>query len=511
MRFRSTFSVLGSTLVFLLMCAVAAWGQSDSRDTSTIDSHSLQQQIDELKTELHDMRQELDSTRTQLASLAPHPQKDDQITAAAADPASKDANLNESVEDKIGLLNDKINEEYQTKLESGSRYRVRFSGLLLLNLFTNRGNVDTIENPSLALDIDPATRVRGSIGGTLRQTELGFQVFGPTIFGAHSTGNVQFDFSGGLAPTPGGETMGIVRMRTGTVRLDWTQTSIVAGQDGLFFYPLAPTSYASLNQPPLSYAGNLWGWIPQVRVERRFDSTSRSTITLQAGILDPITAQVPDNSNNARPAGPGEQSRVPGVGTHVGWARPLFGRTLSIGAGGYYGRQQYQILVGATEPPSNVSSWLASTDWDIPLTRWLGLSGSLYRGSALGGLGGGLGQSIVFVNTLPNSPNPPANALVRGLNTEGGWSQLKIRPVQKFEWNFAVGDDNPFAKQLGSGAAPSYLETPLERNRAAFGNVIYRPRSDLLLALEFRHIQSFPIGDKPVSANQMNLGMGIFF
>jgi hypothetical protein len=511
MRFRSAFSVSGSTLVFVLMCAMAAWSQSGSRDIATTDSQGLQQQIDELKAELKDVRRELDSTRAQLASLAPQPQKDEQITGAAADPASKDANLNEPVEDKIGLLSSKINEEYQTKLESSSRYRVRFSGLLLLNLFANRGNVDTIENPSLALDIDPVTRLRGSIGGTLRQTELGFQVFGPTMFGAHSTGNVQFDFSGGLAPTPGGETMGIVRMRTGTVRLDWAQTSLVAGQDGLFFYPLSPTSYASLNQPPLAYAGNLWGWIPQVRVERRFGAPFASTVTVQAGILDPITAQVPDNTSSARPAGPGEQSRVPGVGAHAGWARPLFGRTLSIGLGGYHGRQQYQILERPTDPPSNVGSWLGSADWDIPFTHWLSLSGSLYRGSALGGLGGGLGQSIVLLNALINDPNPPANALVRGLNTEGGWSQLKIRPVQKLEWNFAVGDDNPFARQLDFAAAPTYLETPLERNRAAFGNVIYRPRSDLLFALEFRHVQSFPIADKPVSANQMNLGMGIYF
>jgi hypothetical protein len=41
--------------------------------------------------------------------------------------------------------------------------------------------------------------------------------------------------------------------------------------------------------------------------------------------------------------------------------------------------------------------------------------------------------------------------------------------------------------------------------------MIYRPRSDLLLSWEFRHIESYPSGEKRVSANQANLGMGIMF
>jgi hypothetical protein len=39
-----------------------------------------------------------------------------------------------------------------------------------------------------------------------------------------------------------GISTGIARLRTGTVRFDWTNTSIIAGQDQLFFSPLAPTS-----------------------------------------------------------------------------------------------------------------------------------------------------------------------------------------------------------------------------------------------------------------------------
>jgi hypothetical protein len=102
----------------------------------------------------------------------------------------------------------------------------------------------------------------GSVGGTLRQSILGFEVFGPDVFGAHSSGNVNFDFDGGFPATNNGANSGVVRLRTAIVRLDWKDTSLVAGQDGLFLSPQAPTSFASLIVPALTYSGNLWSWTP---------------------------------------------------------------------------------------------------------------------------------------------------------------------------------------------------------------------------------------------------------
>ena len=51
------------------------------------------------------------------------------------------------------------------------------------------------------------------------------------------------------------------------------------GQDNTFFSPLSPTSFASLALPAFSYAGNLWGWIPQVRVEHRFNLSEGQSIS----------------------------------------------------------------------------------------------------------------------------------------------------------------------------------------------------------------------------------------
>src|SRR5262249_31089445 len=163
------------------------------------------------------------------------------------------------------LLNAKVEEQYQTKVESASKYRVRVSGIVLLSLFKNRGQVDAPDFPALARKSDP-TDIHSSFGGSLRQSMLGFEIFGPTVKGARISGDTQFDFAGGTAneySTP----VGLLRLRTGVVRMAWPKTTIVAGQDAPFFSPLSPTSVASLALPALSHSGNLWTWQPQVRVE----------------------------------------------------------------------------------------------------------------------------------------------------------------------------------------------------------------------------------------------------
>src|SRR5260370_7151238 len=74
-------------------------------------------------------------------------------------------------------------------------------------------------------------------------------------------------------------------MQTASLRMDWQHTSVVAGQDSLFVSPLSPTSFASLATPAFAFAGNLWGWTPQLRVEHRFSVSDQQTLTVQAGTL----------------------------------------------------------------------------------------------------------------------------------------------------------------------------------------------------------------------------------
>ncbi len=87
-----------------------------------------------------------------LAKAAPPPAAP---PASALPPAAKpdaqtEARLTRMEEDQQ-LLEGKVNDQYQTKVESASKYRVKLSGIALLNVFGNSGTVDNQDVPSLAL------------------------------------------------------------------------------------------------------------------------------------------------------------------------------------------------------------------------------------------------------------------------------------------------------------------------------------------------------------------------
>ncbi len=405
-----------------------------------------------------------------------------------------------SLEEEYELLSGKVDDQYQTKVESASKYRLRLSGIVLMNLFSNQGVVDNIDLPTLAY-ARPAGNSGGSFGATLRQSEIGFEAFGPSVAGAKTRADLQLDLAGGFPSVPNGINSGIVRLRTATMRMDWTNTSVVIGQDAIFFSPNSPTSFATLAIPALSYAGNLWAWVPQIRVEHRVALGQESSLLFQGGILDPVSGEAP-YYGYYRQAGPGESSRQPAYGTRIAWTRNVFGQPLRVGVGGYYSRQDYGFN-------RNVDGWAGMTDLELPLSRRFTLSGKFYRGRAVGGLYGAFGQSVLF------SGDPTlASTEVQALNSLGGWAQLKYRPANKWEFNAAFGMDNPYASDL-KYFPYSYLyagsSATLARNQGSFVNMIYRPRSDLLFSAEYRHLTTYTISDGGNSAGHLNLTMGVLF
>ena len=234
-----------------------------------------------------------------------------------------------------------------------------------------------------------------------------------------------------------GVNSGLVRLRTATMRLDWKDTDLVVGQDQLFFAPNSPTSFASLIVPALSYSGNLWAWTPQMRVEHRIAVSEKSTVTLQGGILDPLTGEPPyyPTPGIARPrraSGRGSRLMRDASPTRI----RLFGHTFTIGTAGYYSRENWGY-------GRDVNGYAAMLDWSLPLDQWFPLSGSFYRGQAIGGLGGGIGRSVLYSGPLID---PTTSVLP--LNTVGGWAQLKYRATSTLEFNAAFGQDNPFAADV---------------------------------------------------------------
>jgi hypothetical protein len=497
----------GAMGLLFLSGSMNGWTQTTSSpavpptDAMTDAVRELQAEVRELRTAVVELRSEAGQYRAETEQLRKELQSARGAVPQAAAPTPTGAaaapleDRISSLEESSQLLSSKLDDQYQTKVEAASKYRVRLSGIVLLNLFSNHGRMDSQDTPTWAIPYIPDVSEQ-TFGATLRQSEIGLEVFGPRLAGARTSGNLQFDFAGGSPNTPNGVNMGLVRMRVASMRMDWKDTSIVAGQDNTFFSPRSPTSFASLALPAFSYAGNLWGWIPQVRLEHRFNLSEGQSVVLQGGILDNVTGELPPAF--APFAQAGASSGQPAYAARAAWTRGIFGMPLTLGAAGYYSRQNWSMN-------RNVDGWAAMTDWSLPLTRRVSLTGEFYRGRAIGGLGGAVGRSVLF------SGNPSPQGQLRALNSVGGWSQLKVTASSKLEFNGAFGVDNPFASDVRGFPLSEGFPAPLLQNRSSLLNVIYRPRSDLLLSGEYRHLRTFDIDAGSPSADQVNLMMGILF
>jgi hypothetical protein len=490
---------------FILVFGFPAWAQSNSSAGEVSELRSLvlelqsqlrqtqgqlsraEKQIDELRHDVSGMRQ------SQAASGAA---KNNYVSGAdiSRESSSREPEKLTEVEDPA-LLRAQMDEQQQTKVESASKYRVKLSGLILMNAFSNRGAVDLEDIPGRAFD----SRFSGSIGATLRQTVLGLQVIGPEVAGARASGSISVDFAGGFPRRPYGITAGILRMREAKFNLDWKNDSLMIGQETPAVSPLSPTSYATVAEPAFSWAGNLWVWTPQVIYEHRVRTSDSSYFSFGGGLALPLTEEEPPTAQSTAP-GPGELSRRPAFEAIAEWRSTRKGEPLRIGLGGYLSRYKFDF-------GRHANGWAGTAFWEVPITSYLQWSGEAFRGEAIGGLAGAVWQTEIY-NGNPDLPT----SVLRPLNAVGGWTQLKVKPVTKLEFNVAAGQDNVLAFDLRW--APHLVgeyETVFARNRAAFVNTIYRPKSNLLFSVEYRKIWTYSYTGVGNRADQVNVAAGVSF
>src|SRR5207247_7469426 len=126
-----------------------------------------------------------------------------------------------------------------------------------------------------------------------------------------------------------------------------------------------------------------------------------------------------------------ELIRILSQAIRVGLQRARNERVVALGAGAYHSKQDWGFS-------RTVDAWAATTDWDVPLGRWFALSGELYRGRAIGGLGAGASASVMF-----DGPATEPDSSLQQVDTAGGWSQLKFKTASRMGIKAAVSGDKP--------------------------------------------------------------------
>ena len=471
---------------------------------------TLTRSLERTQTELARSRGEIEQLRAMLgevlkrmdsgASIAPAQGANPDGTQAISGGTGTSSSAQIS-QDDWELLNARVEEQRQTKVESASRFRLKLSGLALFNAFDTAGNVDNLDLPSIALPKFSANPT-GGVGASVRQSIIGLTGFGPQLFGARTSADLQMSFYGGLPSGYTATTSGIANLRIARIRFDWKNASAMAGLDTPFFSPNTPTTYMSVSVPGFASAGNLWGYTPTIRVERRFGGAG-TPFKVEAGLLDPsanVNYTVP---NNLRIASPAESSRIPTYAARASYNRKSEERLTSFGIGGVYSPQEFF-------GDYHQNGWAATADWKFPLLPRTELSGQFFTGRGIDGFGG-----------LPENPYPTQNQflytaltahLVANVGVIGGWSQLKFRWNAQHEFNVAAGTGGRNSAVLRQALGTSFPAALLPaRNQMIFANYIFRPRSDLLFSAEYRRLRTYEVTGPAESAGQLGLAVGFLF
>ena len=501
----------------LLVTLLLAFGpyrihaQAAGRDTAQNQLESLATQLaaaeDHLKQsqqEIERLREQVNALRAQLSATdaSPSVQSTNKASAEAAQNLTEGSSSSVAdLKDQLAVVQSQVEQHEQIKVESASKYPVSLNGLVLFNAFSNHGGVDNFDQPALAVPLTPDTPSQ-AFGASLRQTIIGIQANGPHLAGASSYAEINMDFYGGTQYNNYGSTGGLVRMRTAAARLLWKKDTAEIGLVEPLISPLSPTSYASVAEPAMAWAGNLWTWAPQLRYQHRFDTSSRSNLSWEFGLWDPPAAGY-TNADIYRAPSAGERSGQPAYETRIAWNRGEQNApdSLQVGIGGYYSRMAY---AGGR----NGDSYAFTGDWKVPILHHFEWSGEAYRGRALGGLGGG-----VYKNIVSGTDPITGAATFRLLNDAGGWTQAKLRFTNILEVNSAFGLDNGFARDFHSIIIPASASAVQlrARNQMWSANLIYTPKTYLIFSPEFRHIRTFNINSASSSADIFTLSLGYRF
>lgn len=499
-------------LCFLVLAAVSTRAQSQTNPISNEDSADLGLKIEVLTRSIAQMQNELAQSRLEIQQLremlaevlraqaTPGPTNpQNENSAVPAGPPKPEAPSAHIAEDDWQILNARIEEHEQVKVESASKYRLKLSGIALFNVFDTSGHVDNLDVPTVAIQ-PPPYAYSGSLSASFRQSLLGLRGIGPTVFGASTSADLQLDFINGAGGPYGGVAAGLVGLRIARLQFDWSKFSLTGGLETPFFSPNSPTSYLSLAVPAFSSAGNLWSWTPGIRAERRFDFTS-SQFKVEAGLLDSTGYSV--SSSNVRVPTPGESSRQPVYAMRLSGNNRMEDHSISFGISGLYAPLHFpgrQLL----------SASGAIADWKFPLIAQLQLSGAFFTGKGLDGFGG-LALPSVQPQDYGHYLYTTAPTLA-GMPVIGGWSQLKFTLNTRSEFNAAAGLGARDAGRLRAGTQtdPVLLTVP-SSNRIFFFNYIFRPRSDLLFSAEYRHFHTSEVLGTPYVAGQVGLAAGFLF
>jgi hypothetical protein len=440
-----------------LLCLGLALPASMAAQTAEIGQ--ILQRLDRLEQENRDLTAQVRQLQQELGAARP------------ANPAPEQA---ASVEERLTIQENRVEEQAQTKVESSQKFPLRITGMALFNAFLNSRYSGGAEYPTAA-SLTPSTATGNA---TLRQTIVGLEFHGPQAFlGGAVHGGLAMDFfTGGVSFNS------TFRLRTGSIGIDWKSTKVMLGIDKPIFNPRDPSSLAQVGISPLTGAGNLWLWMPQAVIQQDFAFTQRTGLRARVGAVATHEAPPYDQPSGAVAVAPVR----PGIETRAEFYHHIDDTRRFEGAFGFH---ESTTHAGGFSIPSRVYS----ADWFFNPHKLLEWTGELFTGQNVSNLGAGIvnqGYAIYRHSAM-------------AITARGGWTQFTIHTLPRLDFHLFTGVQYYESAVLGPGDVS---------RSAMFGvNLFYRLAPNVLLGPEISQFRTLYIGSGMRLANHYDLALAYLF
>ena len=415
--------------LLLFLCPLVLCGQTSSEIAR------IMERLDRLERENRALSEQVRTLTERVVKTGESP-----VPAASPDAPTPTA------EERLEIVERRVEEQAQTKVEASQKFPIRLTGMALFNAFMNSKQSGGSDYPVVAGATGP-----GHSGATVRQSILGLEFQDPgVVWGGKAHGSVYMDFFAGANNNA-------FRIRTATIQVDWKSRAVAVGLEKPIFNPREPSSLAQVGISPLTGAGNLWLWLPQVRVEQELRFARSTGLRAQVGVV---------------------QTRE--LGPYVGTTTPEAARPGLEGRFNFYHRlddeRRMEMAVGfhtsathaaGTSIPSN----LVSLDWFFNPWKRLEFNGVFYSGTNVAHLGSGTRQGFGLYGMR-----------AYGVESAGGWGQVTIRAAPRWDLHFFTGQVDDANQHLIRGS--------IGKNLLYGGNVYFHLAPNVLTAIEATQLRT---------------------
>lgn len=415
----------------------------------------IMERVDHLEQQNRQLTDELKMLREELASLR----------------SSTDANQ-AAAGGQIELQQRRIDEQNQSKVEASQKFPIRLTGMALFNAFADSRQSGAADYPVVAAPTGP-----GHDGATIRQSIVGLEFRGPrTLWGGQVHGSVYMDFFSGSLPL--NQTM---RLRTGDIEVDWATRSVLVGMEKPIFNPREPSSLAQVGVSPLTGAGNLWLWLPQIRLEQDFSFAEQTGLRAQMGVVQ--TREVGAYAGSMQ-TGILEASRPALEGRYEFYHKFDDQRRIELAPGFHVSTTH----VSGFSVPSQVLSF----DWFVNPVRWFEFSGAYYRGQNIAMLGAGYRQGFGLYQDEADA-----------VHSRGGWGQFTFHLLPRVDLHLFSGQQDDRNSDLVAGN--------IGKNLLFGGNLYFRLAPNVILGPEISQVRTVYLGQGTRLNNHYDLALGYLF